>query len=101
MLAALKVHVQKLHVALTHIQNLPLEDPLLNSFIPRPCTWFCICNSVFLHNCLSFKPGISLAAWMQMVFDLGKSFEGVVDGDDGGVKECLKEEGSWRCSSHE
>ena len=46
--AALKMCVQSKHAELTHVQELPLEDPSLNLNIPRPCALFCLCNSVFL-----------------------------------------------------
>lgn len=81
----LKVHVQNKHVELTHIRKLPLEDPSLNWSVPRPCTWFCICNSLFLPpNFSSFKLETSLAAWMQTVCLLGWGFGDGADGDDGG-----------------
>lgn len=81
----LKVHVQNKHVELTHIQKLPLEDPSLNLSIPRPRTWFCICNSIFLPPSFSsFKLETSLAARMQIVFLLGRGFGDGADGDDGG-----------------
>ena len=35
--AALKVRVQNKHAELTHVHELPLEDPSLNLSIPRPC----------------------------------------------------------------
>lgn len=42
--AVLKVHMQNKYLELTHIQKLPLEDPSLNSCIPRLPTLFHACE---------------------------------------------------------